>query len=252
MQDKTYRNSFISQTVVDEYVSRYSNVTLSSYLFEIEKTVLEEIVFNKIKFKNKNLCDVMYLDYACGTGRILTLVRNLLKASGLKVNAFGMDISEKMLEKIIDNDVRLIRVDASNEAVDYYGFDIITCFRFFLNAEEELRKSILNKIYGMLKDDGYFIVNNHGSRSSFLGLLRIFKRSTHCMDDVKFLSALRESGFEVKVVYGFGILPGFIVNRKGLRGLLLNFERYLIANDRLKFLQYFGIQKLYVCQKNHL
>jgi len=48
MSNKTYRKSFTDKAVVDEYVTRYSGVTLSSYLFDIEKNILSDIVKNEI------------------------------------------------------------------------------------------------------------------------------------------------------------------------------------------------------------
>ena len=69
MSKKTYRKSFTDKAVVDEYVTRYSGVTLSSYLFDIEKNILSDVVKNEINATAKG--GVKYLDYACGTGRVL-------------------------------------------------------------------------------------------------------------------------------------------------------------------------------------
>ena len=247
MSNKTYRKSFTDKAVVDEYVTRYSGVTLSSYLFDLEKKILSDIVKNEINATAKG--GVKYLDYACGTGRVLNFIIERFSDSEIKLDAVGMDISEEMLATITGSPARLVKIDISTESASENGFDLITCFRFFLNAENDLRNSVLRQLHIMLKEDGCLVINNHGSCSSFLGLLRFFKKNTHCMDDLKFLQMLSANGFEVKTVYGLGLLPGIIVNRRIFRFLFLGFEKYLIKSKWGKVVQKFQITKLYVCKK---
>ena len=45
-------------------------------------------------------------------------------------------------------------------------FNLITAFRFFLNAEPELRSAAIKAITELLDKDGYFIFNNHQSSGS--------------------------------------------------------------------------------------
>ncbi len=189
------------------------------------------------------------LDYACGTGRILSFFVELFSDAKISIDATGMDVSEQMLATIKGSPAQLIKIDVSTESATESDFDIITCFRFFLNAEDNLRNSILKQLYGMLKQDGCLIVNNHGSCFSFLGLLHLFKGNTHCMSDSEFLQILHSNGFEVEKVYGLGLFPGVIVNRKLFRSLFLRFEKYLIRARWGKIIQKFGIQKIYVCKK---
>ena len=247
MSNKTYRKSFTDKAVVDEYVTRYSGVTLSSYLFDIEKNILSDVVKNEINATAKGR--VKYLDYACGTGRVLNFIIERFSVSEIKLDAVGMDISEQMLATITDSPARLVKIDVSTESASENGFDLITCFRFFLNAENDLRNSVLRRLHIMLKEDGCLIVNNHGSCSSFLGSLRFLKKSTHCMDDLKFLQMLSANGFKVKTVYGLGFLPGIIVNRKISRFLFSRSEKYLIKSKWGKVFQKFGLVKIYVCKK---
>jgi hypothetical protein len=45
-------------------------------------------------------------------------------------------------------------------------FNLITAFRFFLNAEPELRLAAIRAITELLDDDGYFVFNNHQNSGS--------------------------------------------------------------------------------------
>ena len=56
----------------------------------------------------------------------------------------------------------IIQADITKEDI-FAGreFNLITAFRFFLNAEENLRKDALNTITSLLSEDGYFVFNNH-------------------------------------------------------------------------------------------
>jgi hypothetical protein len=45
-------------------------------------------------------------------------------------------------------------------------FNLITAFRFFLNAEPELRSTAIKELAELLAEDGYLIFNNHHSLGS--------------------------------------------------------------------------------------
>jgi len=45
-------------------------------------------------------------------------------------------------------------------------FNLITAFRFFLNAEPELRSAVMGTLAELLDEDGYLVFNNHQNSGS--------------------------------------------------------------------------------------
>jgi len=55
-----------------------------------------------------------------------------------------------------------VKADITNEnALSGKKFNLITAFRFFLNAEPSLRAKVIKSLVPHLEDDGYLIFNNH-------------------------------------------------------------------------------------------
>jgi len=100
-----------------------------------------------------------YLDFACGTGRIVSALE------GFADYSCGVDLSESMLEKARQKCLKAEFFHADITQNDFQtkivAFDLITSFRFFGNAQEELREKALSSLRLLLKDDGYLIINNH-------------------------------------------------------------------------------------------
>ena len=136
-----------------------------------------------------------YLDFACGTGRITEIVAPLAKES------VGVDISESMLEVARTKcpSTRFINEDLTRETPNLARFDLVTSFRFFGNAQDELRKSALRAINGLLRHSGYLIINNHRNPYSLASLLHTASGSSHGMDlhHFKLKRLLHETGFAV-------------------------------------------------------
>ena len=102
---------------------------------------------------------------ACGTGRIISFSENYFDES------VGVDISQEMLEKATLNCKKSSFYNYDIEEIKDIGrFDVITMFRFFLNAETELRKNALVKVHELLKPEGKFITNIHVSSQSIRGI----------------------------------------------------------------------------------
>ncbi|MHC4171159.1 MAG: class I SAM-dependent methyltransferase [Planctomycetota bacterium] len=49
----------------------------------------------------------------------------------------------------------------TGDALKGRKFNLITAFRFFLNAEPELRSAAMNALSGLLAEDGILVFNNH-------------------------------------------------------------------------------------------
>jgi len=108
------------------------------------------------------------LDFACGTGRITEVLEQFLfkEIIGIDVSDSMLKIAKKKLRKS-----RLIKSDITNKIGlkklnKYHYFDYITAFRFFLNAEMQLRVNSVNALSKLIKKNGVVVVNVHLSASS--------------------------------------------------------------------------------------
>jgi len=243
MSQIDYRKHFIGN------VEAYDELTQSKHIrliYELEKTVLEKILA-KINSRQKSV-----MDFACGTGRWTQfLERHFEKTT-------GVDVSEKMIAFARQKCERaqFIVTDITNDTVDKTlenkQFDVITAFRFYKNAEEQLRQAVTEAIQKYLKKDGLFIFDLHLNTFSFMGILAGIIRflkvrkfigvsnltiRTISLNNIRKL--FENSGFEIIDYYGMGILPGrsnytilpakllrriesFFTSRKILRGFSYN------------------------------
>jgi len=109
-----------------------------------------------------------YLDFACGTGRVTQVVAPLARDS------VGVDISASMLAVAREKcpQTRFVHADLTREACDDLGtFDLATAFRFFGNAQDDLRDAVLGAIVERLRPGGHLIVNSHRNPWSVAALL---------------------------------------------------------------------------------
>lgn len=147
------------------------------------------------------------LDFACGTGRITNV------AAGLFGEVVGVDVSKSMLACArVPHNVRLLHIDMTMESLDE-TFDIVTAFRFFLNAEDRLKQEALRAINLQLKDGGRLVCNVHMNATSPVGLVcrllnRLFGRTIrNTLSEARFKELLTASGFLVEEVIPYGYLP---------------------------------------------
>lgn len=98
-----------------------------------------------------------YLDFACGTGRITSVMAPMVS------EAIGVDISEDML-RVARRKVPTASfecADLTARPLDLGLFDLVTAFRFLGNAEDELRMDALVAINRLQAPGSMLIVNNH-------------------------------------------------------------------------------------------
>ena len=191
----------------------------SAYMTEIEHNLLRRIIPSL--FSNTL---PTYLDFACGTARITSVVSPLTKLS------FGVDISESMLEKAKDKcqNTNFIHKDITKDSLDIEQVDLITSFRFFGNAQDSLRSEVLAQLNTLLKKDGYLLINNHRNPwglSYMLGRLTGGKKELD-LSPRKLKNLLDKNGFKIKETYGIGAwcFRSSLVNPKLLNSKL---ARYL-------------------------
>jgi len=152
-----------------------------------------------------------HLDFACGTGRILGFVAPASEAST------GVDVSDAMMSEAESKapDARLVRADVTQEQP--FGderFDLITAFRFFPNAEDQLRVDVAAALSRLGSEGGLLVFNNHKNAHSFVGRAMRFwcwirGRHFRTMDRADIDALTARTGWEIVEVVPTGIFPGY-------------------------------------------
>ncbi len=242
MTTEDYRKSHTAKGYGEFYDKNlFTEGEFAYEMWKKERKILEDIVS---RYCNGG----RYLDFACGTGRVLSLLENKFDES------YGLDISKEMLSvaegKV--NKAHLVCGDATNNPDIVPGkFDCITAFRFFLNAQDELRHSVLDFIVKKLNnDDSIFIFNIHGNKYStrwflvmFDRLFNISRQNQMSMSDIK--KMLEPHGMEIIEYHGVGFI--YKVFYKYMPKKLWHFIENLF--ESLKFLKPFSLYFIFVCKK---
>ena len=127
-------------------------------IWEKEKQILDALISHWLDSRK------CYLDFACGTGRVLSHLEKRFTEST------GIDISEDML-KCASSSVSsstLICGDLTRDPNLVNGkYDCITAFRFFLHSQQSLRYEAMHVLSEKLRDrNSILIFNIHGNRYS--------------------------------------------------------------------------------------
>jgi len=153
-----YRKSHLNKSY--DYDENLKAGGLDTYMLERENEILHEILPKLIaEFNLKR-----HLDFACGTGRITSIFEKFTTES------VGVDISENMVSVAKENCKKTTFVikDLTSEKFETEPFDLISSFRFFGNAQDELRLAVLKKLNSLMEENGILIINNHRNPSSIL------------------------------------------------------------------------------------
>lgn len=147
-------------------------------------------------------------DFACGTGRVLDFLGRYFPSPA------GIDVSPDMLNlaRARCPRARLILGDVTTTPGLAPGpFDLITAFRFFLNAEPSLRGQVLAWMRASLKPRGLVVANFHLNPASLRGMylrLRMDPAARPPMMPVEEGRRLFTAhGFTVRRVLGYSFLP---------------------------------------------
>jgi len=141
-----------------EYEAFYQTQPWERFLWSREQKIILKILEKYFKGR-----DIHLLDFACGTGRITSFLEDRVKTStGVEVSGSMLAIARRKLKRteIIEADITAENVLRGRK------FNLITAFRFFVNAEPALRCSAMQALAGLLSEDGYFVFNNHQSYGS--------------------------------------------------------------------------------------
>lgn len=209
-QDINYRQVF--QNSVDKY-EQTTQTKHISLIYNLEKDVLERF------FYEINSGDLSVMDFACGSGRWTKYLETKFKST------VGVDVSRKMIDsakrKCCKTHFHVTDITSNNQVTLKQEFDVITAFRFYKNAEDELREEVTKVIPTYLKENGYFIFDLHLNTYSFNGVvancikaLKLDKVTsigkltirTISLGDIKQL--FENTNLEIVDYWGMGVMPG--------------------------------------------
>lgn len=242
----SYREHFAFDGSGDAYDdSQYRPGSFWDVVWTLERGVLDRVLAEQ----RARSGSVDYLDFACGTGRVIAYLEQRCDS------ARGIDVSEQMLARARTR-VRcaeLLRVDITAPGATVEGrYDLVTAFRFVLNAEPDLRRAALAALARRLKDGrSRLIVNTHGNPVSYKGIVVPFRRAMgapganeNLLSVAAITAILREVGLEPVETFGMGVIPSPISTRLP-RAVAIGIERALAGTPGVRRL---GVNQLLVCR----
>lgn len=141
-----------------------------------------------------------YLDFACGTGRITHFLESHAEES------YAVDISEKMQEQARRKCSRttFFLGDVTRENLGVPPANLVTAFRFFANAQDDLRRAVLAAMSKLMLPHGYLIINHHRNRWTLGNLLQTvrFRKVNEDLSYFHLAQLLRDTGFQIRRTYG--------------------------------------------------
>ena len=200
----SYRDSHTEEGKGTAYDEHYRTESWRKILWNQEQLVLSSIL--DIYFKNHV---INLLDFACGTGRITSFLENRVETStAVDVSKTMLDEAKKKLKR-----TKIIQADLTkNNVLEDRKFNLITAFRFFLNAEPGLRTETLQMLVSLLSKDGYIVFNNHRNKTSPLVWPKYFYHNNIRKRNVQFMSYSEikemtgQAGIEIIRIYPVGLL----------------------------------------------
>jgi hypothetical protein len=248
-RDSTYRRHFAAKERAADYDEvQYASGSYSDVLWEVEKRQLQDIIASLRSTHER----IDYLDFAAGTGRIISFVEDQVDtATGIEISSAMVERAQAKLSR-----ARMICADitGTQSAVED-SYDLITAFRFVLNAEPALRLAAMKALAARLKDERSVIVfNNHGNIWS-LKLLALpfhklrsrrsgWKPEGNVMSDTQVRELAEQAGLRIVRQLGCGVLSGKSLKLLG-RERTVRMERALAARPVLWRL---GANRMYVAQ----
>src|SRR5574338_50471 len=216
---RSYRESHLDKG--SDYHAVFHENPRRSLIWSIEQELITKIVE---RFFGARPID--HLDFACGTGRILALLHERTRSST------GVDVSASMLVIARQNAPRAELIEGDLTRTDVLGarrFDLITAFRFFPNAEPELRRDAIRALTRRLAPGGILIFNNHCNLSGLSRrLVRLVRRGTaghHGMWESEVLELVAAAWLAVRARYHVGLIPESETRVLRPRALLAAVER---------------------------
>ena len=236
-----YRSSHLDKTCPAQFDGHYTRGHGQLYWNHFERPYLEKL-FVRLGRDYPG----RYLDFACGTGRIMELGAPHFRET------VGIDLSEPMLAEArrrVPN-ARLINVDVMTNPPDVGTFQVISLFRFILSAEDHLREGVLHWLRGVIDPGGVLVVNNHLNHWSVTGLKHRMRNVVRLKPggpptEAHMVKLLGRCGFEIVEAYGFGVIPPWRDVPRMPSRALIRVERMLALS---KTLQAHAKDRIYLCR----
>ncbi|MGH7797414.1 MAG: class I SAM-dependent DNA methyltransferase [Candidatus Binatia bacterium] len=211
------------------------------HVWQQEKHLITHLIGKWVHWRDR------YLDFACGTGRILTHVEDHFSLS------VGLDISLTMLTQAHSKVKNAILVcgDATRFPELLSGtFDCITAWRFFLNAQPQLREEAMAFLASKLNStESVLMFNVHGNRYSSRWLMvavnHLRGRNNNTMSYSEVQELIERHGLEIVDCHGVNFLDKAFFNYmpRKLWSLIEN------ASSRFNCLRKFSVYLVFVCRK---
>jgi SAM-dependent methyltransferase len=176
-----------------------------SFIWSLERPFLREVAASL----EPSTGGLRLLDFACGTGRIVSALEDLVAQS------LGVDISQDMISAAATKAPRTqFRAGDILTQPDLAPgpFDLITAMRFFLNTEDEMRSPVMLALRGLLPTpESRLVFNVHMNSVHFIP--NSIYRRLHGWPPYRTMSywqgrrLAREAGLEVVELHGFGLVP---------------------------------------------
>jgi len=204
-----YSAKFQEHAKAEEYERFYQHGKADEAMWRIERDFLDDL----LRRDGRDWLRCSYLDFACGAGRVIAFLESRVGESR------GIDISPEMLQ-IAAGKVRrshLLQIDITASETPESTYDLITAFRFFLNAEPSLRRAVMKALTRRLKDGRSLLVfTNHGNPLSYKAVLwpyhqlrrRGGKRPVvgNYMTHWQVMELVERAGLELVEHYGYGFV----------------------------------------------
>ena len=209
----SYANRFQQPDAVAAYeADEYAADSYASRIWQLERPVLEQILK---KLRRENPGPLRLLDFACGTGRVLAVLEPLVdEAEGIDISGNMVAVAQAKCPKA------WLRVGDILARPDLLGknYDVISRYRFLLNAEPEMRRRVLCQLRTVVREPGgLLLVNIHGNSRSLRHPAILWRRwrerteqkntMLNEMSPAEARQLLAACGFEIVHQFGFGIMP---------------------------------------------
>lgn len=244
MTNRDYRDWHKTADAARQYEVLFAPGTYDDWVWELEKARLAVAMR---KYLSSQQVNRRILDFACGTGRVLEFLEPMTtEATGVDVSSSMLSLAKRRVRK-----AQLVCADVTREDIlpaDHY--DLVTAFRFFLNAGTALREDALKAIRRALVNEGILIMNIHRNLVSLRLMGYLFRRYLQGEAlNVSSLWSMRRllarHGFDVLEVMGTGWATPQMYRLLG-RPWCSRIERFATAAP---ILPYLAGNLLLVCRK---
>lgn len=244
----TYRNEFQNPLKADSYESRvYSPDSYGSLLWAVEREFLLRFL-DRFQVPREQIA---YLDFACGTGRVLSFMEEYVgTARGIEVAAPMLELARGKVKR-----ADLVHADITARPDQIEGtYDLITAFRFFLNAEPALRRAVMDGLAARLRDgNSRLIFNIQASVPGHKSIVREVRRfhhpdgagTYHVMSSGGVEELVAAAGLQIEEKFGYDMMSGAALRVLPAR-TLLNVERRLAGTPVANAL---GGHQIYVVRR---